>query len=171
MVAIKAHPKPGTKSQLMSFLGMLNFYRLYLKGTTSILKPLTDATRGAGSKHSKLEWTKEMEKAFVAAKIALTNATHLAHPLQEVKLSLAVDDSNHHVVAALQQRSPRGEWQPLSFDRKLTDTELRYINFDRKLLAVVAAQCHFRFLLEGRSFHLLTDQKPLVFALYRARDS
>ena len=132
MVAIKAHPKPGTKSQLMSFLGMLNFYRLYLKGTTSILKPLTDATRGAGSKHSKLEWTKEMEKAFVAAKIALTNATHLAHPLQEVKLSLAVDDSNHHVVAA---------------------------------------QCHFRFLLEGRSFHLLTDQKPLVFALYRARDS
>ena len=36
---------------------------------------------------------------------------------------------------------------------------------------MVAALCHFRFLLEGRSFHVLTDHKPLVFALHRARDA
>ena len=53
---------------MMSFLGMLNFYRRYLRGAASILKPLTDATRGAGSKHSKLVWTKEMAVAFTAAK-------------------------------------------------------------------------------------------------------
>ena len=46
VAAIAAHPRPGTKSQLMSFLGMLNFYRRYLRGAASILKPLTDATRG-----------------------------------------------------------------------------------------------------------------------------
>ena len=90
---------------------MLNFYRRHLRGAASILKPLTDATRGAGGKHSQLEWTKEMEKAFVVAKAALTDATHLAHPIQEAELYLAVDASNHHVGAALQQRSPGGEWQ------------------------------------------------------------
>ena len=172
VAAIAAHPRPGTKSQLMSFLGMLNFYRRYLRGAASILKPLTDATRGAGGKHSKLEWTKVMGKAFLAAKAALTDAAHLAHPLQEVELSQAVDASNHQVGAALQQRSPGGEWQPLSFfSRKLTNTETRYSTFNRELLTVVAALRLFRFLLEGRSFHVLTNHKPLVFALHRARDA
>ena len=36
---------------------------------------------------------------------------------------------------------------------------------------MVAALRHFRFLLEGRSFHMLTDNKPLVFALHRAWDA
>ena len=63
-------------------------------------------------------------------------------------------------------------WQPLSFfSRKLTDTETRYSTFYRELLVVVAALRHFRFLLEGRSFHMLTDNKPLVFALHRAWDA
>ena len=103
VATIAAHPRSGTKSQLMSFLGMLNFYRRYVKGTASILKPLRNATRGAGSK---LEWTKVMGKVFLAAKAAITDATHLAHPLQEAELSLAVDASNHHEGAALQQQSP-----------------------------------------------------------------
>ena len=59
----------------------------------------------------------------------------------------------------------------LFFSRKLTNTETRYSTFDRELLAVVAALRHFRFLLEGCSFHVLTDHKPLVFALHRARDA
>ena len=87
-------------------------------------------------------------------------------------LSLAVDEINHHVGVALQQRSPGGEWQPLSFfSRKLTDTEMRYSTFDRELLAVVAALRYFWFLMEGRSFHVLTNHMPLVFALHRARDT
>ena len=146
VVAIKAHPKPSIKSQLMSFLGMLNFFRRYLLGAASILKLLTDATHGAGGKHSQLEWTKKMEKAFVNAKAAHTDATHLAHPIQEAELSLAVDASNHHVGVALQQWSPSSEWQPLSFfSRKLTNRETRYITFNRELLAVVATLLHFRF--------------------------
>ena len=50
-----------------------------------------------------------IEKVFVAAKAALMDAAHLTHPLQEAELSLVVDASNHHVGAAPQQRSPRGE--------------------------------------------------------------
>ena len=50
-----------------------------------------------------------MGKAFLVAKAALTDAAHLAHPLQEAELSLAVDASNHHVGVALQQCSPGGE--------------------------------------------------------------
>ena len=113
-----------------------------------------------------------MGKAFMATKVALTDTTHLAHPIQDAELSLAVDASNHLVGAALQQWSPCGEWQPLSFfSGKLTDTETWFSTFDRELLMVVAALHHFWFLLEGRKFHMLTSHKLLVFALHRAQDA
>jgi hypothetical protein len=42
----------------------------------------------------------------------------------------------------------------------------RYPTFDRELLAAFSAVRHFRFLLEGRQFRLLTDHKPLVTSLF-----
>ena len=48
---------------------------------------------------------------------------------------------------------------------------MRYSTFNRELLAVVAALCHFQFLLEERKFHMLTDHNALFFALLRARDA
>ena len=44
--AITKYPRPTTCSQLLSFLGMINFYRRFIRGAASILKPLTDATKG-----------------------------------------------------------------------------------------------------------------------------
>ena len=65
----------------------------------------------------------------------------------------------------MQQRS-WGGWLPLAFfSKKLSATEMRYSTFDRELLAIYLALCHFRFLLEGRKFHILTDHNPLVTAL------
>jgi hypothetical protein len=56
-----------------------------------------------------------------------------------------------------------GSWQPLVFySKKLSGAGTRYSTFDRELLATFSAVRHFRFLLEGRQFHLLTNHKPLV---------
>ena len=83
-------------------------------------------------------------------------------------LSLATDASDTHVGAVLQQRQG-GAWRPLAFfSRKLQGAAgLRYSTFDRELLAAFSAIRHFRFLLEGRRFSLLTNHKPLVSALFR----
>ncbi len=51
--------------------------------------------------------------------------------------------------------------------KKLSGAGTRYSTFDRELLAAVSAVRHFRFLLEGRQFRLLTDHKPLVTSLFR----
>jgi hypothetical protein len=50
---------------------------------------------------------------------------------------------------------------------KLSGAGTRYSTFDRELLAAFSAVRHFRFLLEGRQFRLLTDHKPLVTSLFR----
>jgi hypothetical protein len=51
--------------------------------------------------------------------------------------------------------------------KKLSPTQQRYSTFDRELQAAFSAVRHFRFLLEGRRFRLLTDHKPLVAAMSR----
>ena len=172
VAAILDFPPPATRSQLQGFLGMVNFYRRFIKGAAAILKPLTDATRGEGTKNSKVPWTQEMSSSFVAAKTALARAAVLAHPDPTAEVALAVDASGSHVGGVLQQRVRGGGWQPLSFfSRKLSKAEERYSTFDRELLACVAALRHFRFLLEGRVFHILTDHKPLTHAVHRLSDA
>jgi len=157
-------PQPQDIPQLQRFLGLINFYRRFLPGVAGILRPLTDSLRG---KPKALLWTEEMVLAFQAAKSALASATPLVHPSPSAQVSLAVDASSTHMGAALQQRTRAG-WRPLAFySKKLSLTEIRYSTFDRELLAVYSALCHFRFLLEGRTFHILTDHKPLVTALHR----
>ncbi len=82
-------------------------------------------------------------------------------------LSLATDASDTHVGGVLQQLTG-GRWQPLVFySKKLSGAGTRYSTFDRELLAAFSAVRHFRFLLEGRQFRLLTDHKPLVTSLFR----
>ena len=57
-------------------------------------------------------------------------------------------------------------WCPLSFFSKaLKPAETRYSTYDRELLAIYLAIRHFRYFLEGRHFHVLTNHKPLIYAL------
>ena len=64
-----------------------------------------------------------------------------------------------------------GAWQPLAFfSRKLNVAESRYSTFDWELLACVSIIRHFRFLVEGRNFFLLSDHKLLRYALHRLSD-
>ena len=56
------------------------------------------------------------------------------------------------------------------FSKKMKAAETKYSTFDRELLAVYLAIRHFRHFLEGRQFHVLTDHKPLTFALQKRSD-
>ncbi len=117
----------------------------------------------------RLEWSAAILQAFQASKKALTDATYLAHPLPGASLSLAVDASATHVGAGLhQRRQGSAVWEPLGFfSKKLEPVQTRYSAFNRELLACITSIRHFRYMLEGRRFVLLTDHKPLTFALGR----
>ena len=143
---------------------MVNFYHCFLPGIARTLRPLTDALAG---NPRVLNWSKELQDAFDRAKSALSSAVSLTHPSPSAEVSLVTDASNTHVGAALQQKESGG-WRPLAFfSAKLSATQQRYSAFDRELLGVFLALCYFRFQLEGRKFHILTDHLPLVSALSR----
>ena len=110
-------------------------------------------------------WSSALQTAFDAAKAALVAAVPLLHPDASAVLSLAVDPSSSHVGAVLQQGCP-GKFRPQAFfSKNLSPAQRNYSTFDPELLAAFSAVRHFRSLLEGRSFRLYTDHKPLVSAL------
>jgi len=169
VAAILEFGEPATVKELQTYLGMVNFYRRFIRGAAGLLRPLTDVLRG-GTK-GQLSWSAEMKAAFAASKVQLAQVARLAHPDPAAELVLAVDASDHHVGAVLQQKV-EGGLQPLSFfSKKLEPAQQRYSAFDRELLAAYLAVRHFRWALEGRSFHIMTDHKPLTFALHRTTDA
>ena len=163
--AISEFPTPSDKPALQRFLGMINFYRKFLQGAARVLAPLTDALKGPGKS---ITWTPNLEAAFRHAKDLIIRVPELIHPHSSAPISLALDASDSHVAAVLQQRVDEA-WFPLAFfSRKLSDTEKKYSAFDRKLLAAYLSIRHLRFMLEGREFLLFTDHKPLTSALFRS---
>ena len=52
----------------------------------------------------------------------------------------------------------------------MTVQETKYSTFHRELLAVYLAIKHFCYFIEGHQFHVLTDHKPLIFALQSHSD-
>jgi hypothetical protein len=166
--ALTDFPPPSDLKQLQHFLGLIYFYRRFLTGIAGTLQPLTDLLRG---NPKTLVWSESVDAAFCAAKAALAAAlaaaTALVHPLPGAVISLATDASDTHISGVLQQLSA-GSWKPLAFfSRKLSPPGSKYSTFDSELLAVFAAVRHFRFVLEGRPFCILTDHLPLTLAMRR----
>ena len=75
-------------------------------------------------------------------------------------------DASSTAVGAVLQQCIDEQWQPLAyFSKALKPSETRYSAFDRELLAIYLAIKHFRYFVEGRQFYVVTDHKPLTFAL------
>lgn len=170
--AIGKFELPKTIVELKRFLGMVNFYRRFLPHAAAEQAPLNALTVGSKKKKDKsvVQWTDEAKDAFTRCKERLTEATTLAFQNDKAQLSIAVDASDTAMGAALQQ-FVNNAWQPLGFfSEKFNDTQRRYSAYDRELLAAYSGIKHFRHMLEGRSFILYTDHKPLVFALDQKSD-
>ncbi|GFY55530.1 transposon Tf2-6 polyprotein [Trichonephila inaurata madagascariensis] len=103
-------------------------------------------------------------------KSSLANVATLNYPTPNQQLCLLVDASNFAVGGALNCLTGNGP-QPIAFfSRKLSATETKYSTYDRELLAIYLAIKHFRHQLEGHSFIIFTDHRPLTFALNKISD-
>jgi hypothetical protein len=126
-------PRPVDAKQLQRFIGLVNFYRRVIPGAAGILRLLSDALPGL--LRSRLQWSSQMEAAFVGGKEVVCKAIQLDHPDPNAEINLVVDTSDTHIEAVLQQKTGAG-WKPLSFfSKKLSPTEALYSAFDKELWA------------------------------------
>ncbi|KAL1264181.1 hypothetical protein QQF64_004536 [Cirrhinus molitorella] len=101
---IKDVPKPITKKQMLSFLGMCSYCRTFIPNYAICEQPLRSLTVGKGLKSTdKIEWTAEAEEAFVNMKIQLSQAPVLGLPNADKPFVQMVDEKNGFMTSVLLQ--------------------------------------------------------------------
>ena len=152
-------PEPQNVHDVRSFLGLVNYYRRFIRDYSQIAKPLTDLTKDK----VKFKWAEDQVAAFNKLKFALTTAPILRLPNFENEFILTTDASSASVGAVIEQDFGRG-LQPLAYDsKKLNATESRYSAYERELLGMIYAIGKWRHYLEGCHFIIRTDHSSLRF--------
>ena len=156
---IRDWKKPTTITELRSFLGLLQFFRRFIKGFSEIAAPLTNLTRkNLGLR----KWDKTCDAAFEAMKKALVTAPIVMAPRWDRDFTCHTDASQFAVGATLTQKDEEGKTRVIAyFSRRLNKAEENYSANDRELLALVYALQRFRCYLEGSSFEVITDNQVL----------
>ena len=163
--AIENLPYPKTIHDLRRQLGLLNFYRPFMRNAATILAPLCDLLKGHTKRRDRtpIVWTDELRTAHRLAKSSLVNYVRLVHPRANAPLRLTTDASDIAAGGVLEQADQDGEYEPIGFfSEKFTETQQRWTPFDRELHAIALGIEKFEHLLEGRDFVVRTDHKPLV---------
>lgn len=159
--AILKAPVPQNLNQLQSFLGLVNYYRNFVRGASSILSPLYDLLK----KEVKWSWTLTHENAFNEIKNCLASDQVLAHFNPAAQIVLTVDASPFGLGAVLSQIDSDGIERPISFaSRTLNAAEKKYAQIQKEATAIIFGVKRFHQYLYARSvpFILRTDHKPLI---------
>ncbi|XP_060130523.1 uncharacterized protein K02A2.6-like [Zootoca vivipara] len=157
--AIIEAPRPQNKTELQSFLGLINFYHSFLPQKASVAEPLHRLLH----KKTVWRWGREQQKAFDSLREMLSSRSVLAHYDESKPLVLACDASQYGLGAVLSHREPDGSEKPISFySRTLSPTERNYAQIDKEALAIVSGIKKFYDYLYGRHFSIETDHKPLL---------
>ena len=148
----------------------MNFYHRFVKNCAHIIKPLNDLSTTVKDDVRKLQRNDQATETFTNIKQALATATLLLHQKQGAPTSIMTDASDHAVGAVLQQYVDQ-QWCPIAyFSKKLKQSETKYSTYDRELLAIYLAIKHFCHFIEGRTFTVYTDHKPLTYSLSSTSD-
>ena len=86
-------------------------------------------------------------------------------PVSGVEMRIFTDASDTGMGAALEQRISNS-WKPMAFfSRTFTPAQRMYSTCDRELTVIFESVKYFRHFLEGQNFSVVTDHKPLTYAL------
>ena len=158
---IKDAPRPSTKKQVRSFMGLAGYYRDFIPNFAVIAVPLSDLTRKG--QPNKVEWGEAQEKAYQTIKSYLTSEPILRLPDPAKSYFFRTDASNSGIGAVLMQKHDEKLFPVCYASKKLTGAERNYSTIEKECLAIVWSIKRFHLYLYGVSFVLQTDHEPLKY--------
>ena len=144
---------PKNVANLQSFNGMVN----YLEKLSPVLSELSKPLRRLFKSGVKWAWESEQQNAFEAIKQVITILPVLAYFNMTRKHTIQCDASKKGLGAVLLQKSK----PVMCVSRALTETEQRYSNIERELLAIVFALKRLNNYTFGRTITVQSDHQPL----------
>jgi hypothetical protein len=169
VAAMLSWPRPKNVTDVRSFLGLVGYYRKFLKGFADTTAPLVELTK----KNVAWEWGDTQEYAFKALKEMLTTAPTLLIPDTSPGRTFVIhtDASDFAVGGVLLQDQGQGGLQPCAyFSKKLNSAERNYSVGDKEMLAMKLALNEYRIYVEGVPTVLCTDHRNNVDMLTRPAD-
>lgn len=163
LAAINQFRPPKTISELLSFLGLINYVGKWIPNMATITEPLKLLLRHKFGRNTNITelWGQDQEKAFTELKSALSKIPRLGFYDVMDKTIVFADASPVALGAVLVQINNEGP-RIIAFGNKtLTECERRYCQTEKEALALVWGVEHFHLFLYGKKFDLVTDHKPL----------
>ena len=168
LIQIQRCPRPTTKKQVRSFLGLVGYYQKFIPNFSAIACALTDLTRKGNP--NIVVWSNEHESSYKALIDALSHPPVLRVPDFEEVFILRTDASNYGLGGVILQEFDNVKFPVVYASRKLKGSELHYSVIEKECFTVVWAIQKFQVYLYGREFILETDHQPLLY-LNRAKVS
>ncbi|WVZ52289.1 LOW QUALITY PROTEIN: hypothetical protein U9M48_003365 [Paspalum notatum var. saurae] len=149
--------QPETVMEIRSLLGLVGYYRHFIKDFSKTAKLMTSLTK----KNAKYLWDPNCEEAFTSLKNSLTSAPVLAQPDVTKPFDVYCDASDNGLACVLMQ-----EGRVIAYaSRQLRQDEANYATHVLELAAVVHTLKIWRHYLLGNTCHIYTDHKSLKYIL------
>lgn len=140
VLTVRDWPAPTNLRELKSFIGLVSYYRWFVRGFSAPLFHLQQ-------KDSDFSWTPECEQVFSSLKKAMTESSVLTPPDPNLSFVLDTDASDVGMVAVLSQVGVQGEKVVGYFSKTFNKAERHYCVTRRELMAIVRAISHFMYYL------------------------
>ena len=156
--AIQHMNPPTMPKQVRAFLGLVGYYRKFMKGFAKIAKPLTLLTR----QQVKFNWTLEHQEAFIHLKEAIVQAPILHYPNPNKTYIIYTDASDDTCGAQLSQEHNGTEFPVAFLSHTFTETQHKWSTTEQEAFGVYYAITKWNYYLQGANIIVWNDHKPLA---------
>ena len=158
MHAIQHMNPPTTLKQVRAFLGLLGYYRKFIKGFAKIAKLLTLLTR----QQAKFDWTLEHQEAFITLKEAIVQAPILHYPNPNKTYIIYTDASDNACGAQLSQEHDGTKFPVAFLSHTFSETQCKWSTTEQEAFGVYYAITKWNQYLQGANIIVWNDHKPLA---------
>ena len=149
------HTLTNPAKQVCAFLGLVGYYRKFIKNFAKIAKPLTLLT----CHKAKFKWTPAHHKAFMTLKEAIIQAPVLCYPDPARKYIVYMDAPDGVCGAQLSEEHDWTEFPVAFLPHTFTETQRKWSTAEQETYGVYYAITKWNYYLQGSDIIICNDQR------------